>query len=137
MIPVSFRTNLDIEPGEKFPCVLGAVPHVGDLVQSRLKWDGGCHLELEVCRVTWKFDDLRAEWYASVEMHLPKGRFRNLLHFNAWYEWVRGRIGSDEFKERYDKAYLASLSPRERQEHDDLLARINSIEVGTRTPTTD
>lgn len=98
---VHCRTNLDIHMAEKWPTELPCVPRVGDYIVSAYRWgqyrpEGGnpthfVQLELQVCGVKWEANR-EGEWTPTVELHLPKHRFENILEFSKWYSKMTGRM---------------------------------------------
>ena len=80
------RTNLDLRPGEIWPESLDSRPMVGDIIQSALKRKDGVQLELEVCRVTWKY--VPDAWIANVELKMVSGRFEGISAFHEWYSKI-------------------------------------------------
>ncbi len=81
------RTNLDLCGCERFPEDLPAVPCVGDLIESKHEWPGGCHLRLKVCQITWMY---AGAWYPEIEMTIPR-LHSDLRSFFEWYGRVTGR----------------------------------------------
>lgn len=90
MIPVSFHTNLDLFHSERWPDKLPCRPMIGDYVRSLRVWNPlgsgitGYRLELQVVGVELE------ENLVLCELHLPKGRFENILKFEEWYKKIRG-----------------------------------------------
>lgn len=74
---------------------------VGDLIRSLSSVPGKKHIELEVVQTTWvpkiAFTNTRMRYrdggpdlmYLEVELHLPKGRYENLEHFEKFVKsWL-------------------------------------------------
>ena len=102
-----WKCNLDdVMRREIWPEYLPELPRVGDHIQSAQHYrgrrekltgeliDGERSLELVVVRVTikddknWRqFGDTPNEsnWYAEVELHLPKNHFEHISAFEKWY----------------------------------------------------
>lgn len=100
MITVYCKTHLDLNC-ESWPHELPAVPHVGDLIQSKTQHKNDFRLELEVYSVTWKWDKHQDNWYVVLELHLSK--FHKLLpsmsnpaahgSILAFFEWYAPKVG--------------------------------------------
>lgn len=101
MIHVCCHTNLDLSR-EEWPTSMPAVPQVGDLIQSKVKHKKDFQLELEVRSITWKYDNLRYEWYPHIELHMSKFHGMLMPRTNkdaaqgsiiAFYDWYAPLVG--------------------------------------------
>jgi hypothetical protein len=91
MIPVTIHTALDLDPSEKWPDFLHALPREGDLIESSRDWNGVV-LELEVKKVRWRYSKAINNWYSVVELHFPSGRWESINDFHAWYKKIRNKV---------------------------------------------
>lgn len=99
MLRVFCHTNLDLS-GEKWPTQLPALPNVGDIIQSETKWKE-FQLELEVRRISWKFNDSIGVYVPHIELHMTK--WQGMLtskkegaaqgSITAFYEWYAPLVG--------------------------------------------
>lgn len=114
LIPIYCRTILDIKDTEKFPEFLPFVPRIGDKIKSGHTWrEDRSPLVLEVVDVTiCKLNDFvkkhdanydGQDWYAEVELHLPKGMYLNIAHFYSRYDCLCGEIDDETCDEQCQK----------------------------------
>jgi len=95
------RTNLDLS-NEQWPDELPTLPNVGDHIQSRTK-HGVFQLELEVKRITWKYNNYEEGYIPEIELHMT--RHQCMLEsvranegvgrgsITAFYEWYAPLVG--------------------------------------------
>lgn len=66
---VRCTTNIDCCKRFHWPSMMPRVPRVGELIRSASS-TAQKYIELEVCRVTWIYDQLEHDWFVEVELHL-------------------------------------------------------------------
>ena len=92
MIKVNCHTNLDLANAEEWPTELPSVPRVGDLIQSKHRWNNKFQLTLKVVRVYWKY----VRGYSK-----DQDRYEPFIELNTdfdmttreFYEWYTPLIG--------------------------------------------
>ena len=89
MIRIVCRTNLDIEPFEKWPNELPCVPRVGDKITSVRKGTKTKGVTLQVCGVHWRPNKI-GRWIPYVEMTFPSF-FQNVSEFENYYSRIKNR----------------------------------------------
>lgn len=91
---VRIKTNLDLQPHEKWPTSLPTVPRVGDYITSAHKWPGGVRLTLQVYSVTWEptmeYSGSEIRWTPYIELNLMKFH-GSINEFHKWYRGIQGQ----------------------------------------------
>ena len=98
MYEVSCHTNLDLNM-EEWPSFLPFLPNVGDHIQSSKKY-GLFQLELQVVRITWKFNEYKQNWIPHIELHMTDWQKRMPAtkskaadgSITAFYEWYAPHV---------------------------------------------
>ena len=115
MIRIRCRTNLDVN--ETWPDTLPAMPAVGDNIISRVVHTSPvgdkCQVRLKVVSITWLPCTLTDEMIPQIELHLPHN-FVSVAHFEAWYDFIRGNLSVEYYRELTDRALRAANFGRPR-----------------------
>jgi hypothetical protein len=101
MIEVRCRTNLDLR-GEQWPTELPAVPRVGERIQSKTKHNNNFRLQLEVCAMTWEYNEFSGNYVPNIELHMTSfhrglpAKKEGAATGSMWafYEWYAPLVGT-------------------------------------------
>jgi hypothetical protein len=95
------RTNLDLY-GEQWPSELPALPNVGDIIESAMRWENDFVLQLQVCCITWIYSKSALSWIPEIELHMTSWQKMLTSTTNtkaakgsiyAFYEWYAPKVG--------------------------------------------
>lgn len=103
MIRVVCHTNLDLH-NEVWPTYLPAIPHVGDLIESKSIRTNEFRLILQVVAIAWRHIKDSDSWHPYVELHMTDWQRKlpcslTTLERNcdgsirAFYEWYAPNVG--------------------------------------------
>lgn len=99
---IQCRTNIDCCKTLSWPSELPARPMIGDYIRSESKLRNNTLVEMVITNVTWIKES--GGWMAEVYLDMPKHRYHNFNHFEAFVMYATYQIDEQTYQRRVEQS---------------------------------